>query len=234
MSRRAAVLAVAGLVPLVIAGCRSGPKRSLVYEPLSWDYLPRLHLNVASIDIDGSWQPRPEARDIGALAPVPPPKALVQMANDRLAADGTSGRALFIVEDASLTRTRGSYFGHFAVRLEISSGDGRRRGFAEARVARSRPIEDDSPPGMRAELYDMIKQMMSDMNVEFEYQARRSLADFLLSGAQAPATPAPGEEQELPPPSATAPAAAPGRAAPPTSRPAAVPFAVPGPTPLAP
>ena len=35
----------------------------------------------------------------------------------------------------------------------------------------------------RTVLYDMTKSMMSDMNVEFEYQIRRNLKDWLTNGA---------------------------------------------------
>jgi hypothetical protein len=100
---------------------------------------------------------------------------------------------------------------------------------------RSRRIDDDSREGIRAELYDMVKQMMASMNVELEFQIRRSLRDYLESGQPgAPPTPGPVEQQDLPPPASVPPSTlAPTLApAPAPARPAAVPFAVPGPTPL--
>jgi hypothetical protein len=92
---------------------------------------------------------------------------------------------------------------------------------------RTRSIDDDSIGGVRTELYGLIKQMMTDMNVEFEYQIRRSLHDFLLTGTPAAPGPAPVEQQNLAPP-APEPTLVP--VAPP--RPAATPFASPAPTPL--
>ena len=45
-------------------------------------------------------------------------------------------------------------------------------------------------------LYDMTKSLMDRMNVEFEYQVRRSLGGWLLPGG---APPAPVQQQPLTP-----------------------------------
>ena len=55
---------------------------------------------------------------------------------------------------------------------------------------------DDTP--LDAVLYQITKTLMDTMNVEFEYQVRRSLRDWLIA-APAPA-PAPVEQQPLPSP----------------------------------
>jgi len=188
----------------------------------------RAALTVASIDIDDAWKPAPGKRDRGFLAPTPPVDALRQMAEDRLVAAGNSGRAGFVIDDASIVQSRENYVATFAVHLDVATSDGTRKGHAEARVLRSRNIKDDSSGGVRAELYDLVKQMMADMNVELEYQIRRSLHDYLQTAA--PAAPVPGrvEQQDLAPPT---PVLAPPPAAPiAPSRPAAVPFS--SPTPL--
>ncbi len=54
----------------------------------------------------------------------------------------------------------------------------------------------------------MVKQMMSDMNIEFEYQLHRSLRDYLQTTEPAAPAPGPVEKLELAPPS-TVPEAAP-------------------------
>ena len=56
-----------------------------------------------------------------------------------------------------------------------------------------------------AALYDMTRAMMDDMNVEFEFQARRALRDWLQSAEAAPA-PAPVQQQDLPSPARPGPA----------------------------
>jgi hypothetical protein len=203
------------------------------FAPLGWDYLPKLKLNVATIDIDDSWRPRAGTRERGFLAPTSPVEALRKMADDRLIPGGSSGRALFVIDDASIQQSRDFYEATFAVHLDISTSDGVRSGYAEARVSRRRAINDDSPNGVRAELYELVKQMMADMNVEFEFRVNRALHDYLQTTAPAVPDAGPVERQELapPPPDETSPPApADAFAAPP--RPSAVPFSSPGPIPL--
>jgi len=232
VSRRAAltVLAVsaAGLPALLTAcGDSEGP---VSFDPLGWDYLPKLKLNVAAIDIDDSWTPHAGAREKGFLAPTPPVDALRKMAEDRLIAGGTSGRAVFVIDDASIVQSRDTYQGSFAVHLDVSTSDGTRSGYAEARVARTRSISDDGAGQVRADLYAMVRQMMTDMNVEFEYQVNRSLHDYLQTTAPAAPPPGPVEQQDLTSPANPNPAQ---EAAPPVPPlPSAVPFSSPSPTPL--
>ncbi len=238
VSRRAALTAFSVSVlalPVLLSACgESEPPPT--FRPLGWEYLTPLKLNVARVDIDDSWTPRAGTREKGFLAPTPPVDALRKMAEDRLIAGGSSGRAAFVIEDASIAQVRSNYVGRFAVRLDMRTASGTRMGYAEARVSRTRAIRDDSPEGTRAELYDMVRQMMSDMNVEFEFQIRRSLREYLQTTAPAAPGPGPVEQQDLappPPPVATpqlVPSPPPLPPAPP--RPSAVPFATPNPSPL--
>jgi hypothetical protein len=81
--------------------------------------------------------------------------------------------------------------------------------YAEARVSRQH-VPGSEPENLRNNLYDMTRQMMDDMNVELEYQIRRSMRSWLVSNTAvpapviavplAPATPAaPPPEQAAPP-----------------------------------
>ena len=121
------------------------------------------------------------------------------------------------------------YEGSLAVRLDIADDSGTQLGQATARIAQSRPANDGSPRATQAALYEMTRQMMRDMNVEFEYQVRRTLKSALESSTSAAPPPGPVQSETLPgsPPSpeqaVLPPAAAQPSAAPP-----------PGPTSLAP
>jgi len=188
------------LLPLALAACGGGEDR--VFEPLRFNYLPPIQLNVAAIEIEQRFVPSGVAPDVSGQDPVPPITALRAMANDRLQAFGTSNRAVFAILDGSMTRNSDVVRGAFAVSLTIYGDGGDQRGFAEARVEsrRSGPIDD-----LRPVLYDMTKSMMDDMNVEFEYQIHRNLKSWLtsavapdmpvqqapLDGPQAVPTPAP-------------------------------------------
>lgn len=186
---------------LLLAACGSSAPEP-VYAPLAYTYLKPLRLDVGSIEIVDDWAPGPE--DVGAIAPVSPVDALRRMAQDRLAAAGTAGRAVFHIEDAALRRAGDMVTGDLGVRLEIVGPDGAPGGYAAAHVARSAFVSEDAP---RAELYALVGDMMRDMNVEFEYQVRQHLRRWLQeASAPGSAIPPPVEQQPLPPPTQQRPA----------------------------
>lgn len=225
-SRRAA-LAFAGAL-LLLAGCSGAPPPS--YPRLSYSYLRPLRLNVAALEIDDSWVPQ-SGDDISFLSPEQPVDALRQMAHDRLVVSGSLGRAVFRIEDASIFETHDRLDGHLAVRLDIYTAQNKRTAYAEASVSRSVAAPEGRGEVLRAALYALTKQMMDQMNVEFEFQARRGLHDWLQqTSAPDTAIPAPVEQQTLPgapdgatptleaPPATTSPANAPAPTSPaPTS-----------------
>ncbi len=172
------------LLPLVLAACAT-QEDDQAFEPLRFNYLPPIQLNVASIQIEQRFVPSGVAPDVSGQDPAPPIAALRAMANDRLQAFGTANRAVFAILDASLSQENNGVRGRFAVSLTIYGDDGNQRGFAEARVEsrHSGRIDD-----LRSVLYDMTKSMMNDMNVEFEYQIHRNLKSW-LTAAVAPDTP---------------------------------------------
>lgn len=212
MSRRPA-LCLAVLLPLLLAACASETAMPVTqFVPLRYDYLTPLRLNVASIEIDDRFIPAPGSP--ADLSPVSPVQALEQMAHDRLRADGSSGQAVFVIENASIVPVEGGLSGSMAVRLDVLTGDGHRGGYAEARVSQiyAGPMGDE-----RAVVYQLIRQMMTRMNVEFEYQVKRTLRDWLQQAGTAPA-PAPVQEQSLGlPGTSPVPLAPPPPIAPPTA-----------------
>ena len=200
------------LAPLLLAACDDGPPARTDFPPLTYDYLGKLKLSVATIDIDDAFSKRDTATTghVENLSPVQPAAALTRMARDRLIPAATSGHAVFVIEDASLTRAPGGFAGAMYVRLDVTTSDGAKAGFAEARANRTFNSTDTSEAGTRAALYELVKLMMSDMNVEFEYQVRRRLRDYLQTDDTTAPPPAPVQAQDLntgtPPASAPAPA----------------------------
>ena len=179
------------LLPLALAACGGGEPKS--YPPLRYGYLEPIRLNVASIRVQDEFVPAGIAPDVSEKAPENPATVLADMARDRLKALGSAGEAVLVIKDASLIRQGDTLEGSFWVELNVYSSANVRAGYAEARVARSESGGDGS---LRDRLYRLEKQLMSDMNVEFEYQIRRSLHDWLVS---ANAAPAPVAQQALPP-----------------------------------
>jgi len=171
------------LLPVALAAC--GEEEQTVYDPLRYNYLPPIQLNVASIDVQQRFIPAGVPPDVSGLDPAPPIDTLKAMANDRLQAFGTANRAVFAILDASMAREDDVVTGSFAVSLTILDDSGAQLGFAEARVQSRHTGQIDN---IRGVLYDMTKAMMSDMNVEFEYQIRKNLKSWLTSDV-APPTP---------------------------------------------
>jgi hypothetical protein len=229
LSRRSSLL-----LPLALAACGGSPAP---YPTLRYDYLPPIRLNVATIEMRQDFVPSGVAPDVSPLDPAQPVDALRQMAADRLKPFGPAGRAVFVIQNASMIQDGDTISGTLAVRLDIYTSANNRVGYAEARVARSHSGDVDD---MRQLLYDMTKQLMEEMNVQFEYQVVHSLHDWVATGSAVPVavqqqplvTPAPVPPPSAPPPTPLA-APAPLQSAPPPPS-ALPPSGLPPPTPLAP
>jgi len=206
-------IAIPMLLPALLLGSCESPPPPPRYAPLNYDYLSKIRLMVATLDIDNAFTKTgtAEQEHVEDLAPQQPADLLGLMARERLVVSGASGHAVFVIEDASLTRAPGGFAGSMAVRLDISTSDGAKSGFAEAKVSRTYQTEDTSFDGTKAALYQLEKLMMDDMNVEFEYEVRHKLHDYLQPGDGAAPPPAPVQSQDLspaPPPPADLPAVA--------------------------
>lgn len=192
------------LLPLA-ASCARPEAESPPLPPPSWTHLTPLALDVASVEVMPTAPPPPPG-DIGARLVPTPPDAVRGMARDRLSALGASGQALFLVTAASVVRERGGALRcSLGCRLEVTGkGAGEGPGFMEATVQRGVSGADAAPP-RAADL--LLRRAMDDLNVEFEFQLRRSLRPWLVATAPGGAAVAPpvGRE-ELPAAGGTAPA----------------------------
>lgn len=173
------------LLGLSACGGSEPPPVARLYTQPAYGYLTKLRLNVAAVSIEDRTPPAgPD--DIAGQAPTPPNQALLQMGHDRVLASGTAGRAVLAIDQASLLRGNdGAINGQLAVHLDVLSADGKQKGYAEARVARSHTPGSD-PEDAQSVSYDLVTQMMADMNVELEFQVRRNLRDWLLRAGAAP------------------------------------------------
>ena len=194
MRRRHAI----GFAILLLAGCAE--RVAPVFEPLDFDYLTKIKLDVASVDIDDGWVPSGGAQQVGHLAPTRPTVALRNMAATRLLPGGSQGRAVFTIEDASIIRQRGTYVGRFAVRLDLFTADNQPNGTVSAQVDGRRPVSDDDDISVRTDLDALVTRMMGGMNVEFEFQLRQALKAQLQTTSPDAPTPGAVETQDLSPP----------------------------------
>jgi hypothetical protein len=184
MTRRASLL-----LPWLLAGCGGSPPRE--YPLLRYNYLTPLRINVSTLQIEQRFVPSGVPPDVSQADPAPPLQALRAMAEDRIQTLGNADLAVFVIEDASLTRQKDTVVGNFAVELDIYNTPTTRAAYARASVSSTYTGDLDDLP---SRLYDMTKDMMDRMNVEFEYQVRRSLGSWLLTAG---APQAPVEQQPL-------------------------------------
>ena len=175
------------LLPLLtLVACETAPPE-VAYQAPSYDYLPKIKLDVRDIDIDDSWAPRGSQRHVEARSPVQPRDALRVMAVERLINGGTNGRAAFTITDASLIQASGRVTAHFAIRIDLFDDADAKIAEVLADVSRVAPLPDDTAAATRIVLYRLVNAAMADMNVELEYQLRQKMKTLLEStSAMAP------------------------------------------------
>ena len=197
---------VALFLPLLAAACASGDTTPPLRRAPSYGYLTPLRLNVLDIEVVPALQS--PAYRVDGPAPLSPLALAEQMGRERLVPVGTTGRARFVVDTASLIRDGASSGGLFTqaserlsvlvhVRVEILSSDGRRVGFTEAEVRRSASVINEGPASQSRNADQIVRQAMDDLNVEFEFQIRRSLRDWLMTGEPGVVPAAPIQQESL-------------------------------------
>ena len=195
MHPRGLIRCFALLLAAALAGCSSEPSSSPAsFAALDFSYLTPLPLNVSSIDIGSQYVPPGEPPDATASDPISPVQSLEQMAQQRLKAVGQSGKAAFVVDNASVLHTGETITGVFSVTLSVYPTPGARTAYAQATVTRQvAGVQGD----LSSALYRLTRQLMDQMNIEFEFQVRRALGPWLMSPT---ATSVPVSQAPLQPP----------------------------------
>jgi len=161
-------------------------------------YLTPLRLNVAEVEVSDN----PAGLRADPPAPILPAAEVARMGRDRLIASGTTNRARFVVETASLTHSGDAVAVLLRARVEVLDGD-RRVAFAEAEARRGLTGTGSGAVARSRAAETIMIRAMEDLNVEFELQVRRNLRDWLLETTPtAPVAPLGGPEgidrQDLP------------------------------------
>ncbi len=182
-------LVAAFVLPAALAGC-AGEKPQTHFAPLTYDYLGQIHLNVATLDVVDNSVTNPEPGDIGYKSPSPPDHTLRQMAADRLIATGNTAAAAtahFVIDKAFiLHQPGGTLDGQMNVHLDILNPEGQRVASASAQATQTLHPDPSQDVESAANLYEITKDMMQTINVEFEYQIRHSLNKWLVDAGGTP------------------------------------------------
>lgn len=189
--------ALLGLVlTAMLAACATAPPKQRLFD-LTFAQLPILSLDVARVDVVSDYAPPMKAPNIEHLFPVPPETGLRRWAADRLKAGGKKGSARFVIVNAAVTEaalpvTKGlegafkkeqseRYEAVVEASLEILDARGFRKGFASARVSRSRTVREDATLNDReAAWFSLTEALLNDFDKELEKNIRQYLLGFLL------------------------------------------------------
>jgi len=196
-------------LPLLAACANEQPAGPFVPPgPPSYGHLTPLRLKVSALEIK-----EPEsgtALMVQQPAPFLPSDVMLRMARDRLSAAGGTGSARFVIQTARLTRETASAAGAFSpasetfrcimrCQLEIISAEDGVLASAAAEVRREVTGSTRADAERAALAERVVKLAGQDMNVEFEFQVRRHLRNWLqMVAAPGEALPQPVEREALP------------------------------------
>jgi hypothetical protein len=181
------------LTALAVSGCASPPAPK--FPELRFTHLPKITLDVASIEIVDNFQPAGVAH-IENRMPVSPETALRNWAQDRLQAGGVSGVAKFIINSAAVTETKltkkGGITGAFTtqqshrydadlrVELRLEGVPRVSKAYAEANVTRSQTLGEDASINVREQMwFDLTESLMKDYDPLMSASIRTHLSDLV-------------------------------------------------------
>lgn len=158
------------------------------FAPLTYDYLTPIFFNVGQIDVQNVTENQKYPRDVTNLSPILPAVALQNMANTRFQARGSSGKAVFVINRASLQEQgHNGIYGQMDATLDIYNNNNKKVASVQSSVNHTYDI--DSSKGAassKANLYEATQKLMQDMNVELEFQIRKHLSNWIVDATGTP------------------------------------------------
>jgi len=195
MDRRPRLLAIVGLAFALLGGCTTPPPRP-TFADLRYTDQPPLRLDVAAIEVRDEYQAPFKAPNVDHLFPVPPDKAAVNWAHDRLKTVGKTRRAVFVLQNASVTETElpkktqgltGALTTEPAQRydlklqamVEIVDDQGLPLRTVSVTATRAQSVLEGITPNQRDQTwYDMTKAAMADFDQQMESQIRSNFGIY--------------------------------------------------------
>ena len=168
------------VLPLLALASCGAPPPVQTFKPLDYSYLPPILLKVSQVDVVNNYVPTPSQVQMAGMDPAPPADTLLAMLHQRLQPAGQPGTATVTVQTAYVDSVAGNLTGVMTVDLNLASADGRNTGFTEASVSASQTAPaSDNPSDIRAALYALTRQLMTQMNVQLQYQIQKNLPSWV-------------------------------------------------------
>ena len=164
---------------LALAACGSAPPAP-TFTPLQYSYLPPILLKVSQVNVVNNDVPTPSQVRMAGLDPASPADTLLSMLKQRLQPAGQPGTATVTVQDAYVDQVNGNLVGQMTVDINMASANGLSTGFTEASVSATQTAPDsDNPDDTRVALYGLTKRLMTQMNVQLQYQIQKNLPHWV-------------------------------------------------------
>ena len=187
-----AVICILGLG--IVSGCNTPPPPQ--YPELTFAHMPVITLGVSRIEIVDNFKPMSDAKHIESLMPTSPETALRNWARDRLRANGVSGVAKFIIEDAAVTetnlaRTTGlkgvftndqaqRYDARVKVSVRLEGVPRVSEAYAEAEAMHAQTVAENATVNVREQAwFNLTEAVMKDFDPAMATSIRKHLADFV-------------------------------------------------------
>ncbi|MBI3507922.1 MAG: twin-arginine translocation signal domain-containing protein [Proteobacteria bacterium] len=192
-------LKLAGVaVPAAALGACAQLPPTPQFPPFSYSALGRFTFEAERLEVVQEYQAPLAPPNIEHLFAQRPDETLKRWANDRLAVTGRGDRLVrFVIVDARVTETQlpretgvratftneqaQRYDGRIEAAVELRQLRGNfRDGFASAAATRTRSVAENISLNDRERVwYEMVGQMMSDINAELDRQIRANMPRFL-------------------------------------------------------
>lgn len=190
-------LAGLGVPAAALTSCADVPPMPQ-FPQLTYSALGRFSFEAQRIEIAQDYRPPLAPPNVEHLFVQPPVDVLRRWANDRLAVSGRGDHYVrFVITDARVTETQLAresgvratftneqaqrYDGRIEAAVEIRQVRGNfRDGFATATATRTRSVAENITLNDRERVwYEMVEQMMGDINAELDRQIRATMPRFL-------------------------------------------------------
>ena len=190
--RRISVL----LAAFVLAACET-PSPKVIFPEITFQHKLPIKLDVREISFEQVYRPPSRPPNVDHLFPVRPAAAAVRWGRDRLRAAGSTGRARYVVREASVVEVplkmeiglKGMmtidqserYDARLVVDVHLNSDERRSLGTITVEVVRSRTTAEDISLNEREKVwFDMTEALMRDFDAELEKALKTAFLEHLI------------------------------------------------------
>ena len=190
--RRLSVL----LPAFVLAACET-PSPKVIFPEITFQHKPPITLDVREVSFEQVYRPPSRPPNVDHLFPVRPAAAAVRWGRDRLRAAGSTGRARYVVREASVVetslKTKGGlegmmtvdqserYDARLVVDVHLNSDERRFLGTVTVEVVRSRTTAEDLSLNEREKVwFNMTEALMRDFDAELEKAIKSAFLEHLI------------------------------------------------------